>query len=295
MARRSFLILEILVLLAVLVTAYFLNRQFTPGRPTNVAMLTGDPSTASGEFVVNPKIEFYCGFTGRVRDAVIILDIAGGKPPYHVQFPDEPVLDMTGTGITFTLPAGSSLNVTLYDSEEERNEQEVELLIPKRNSQCQGSATSTAAPSTATLVIATHTDTATPTSTNTPHRTWTPTSTEKERDPTATRIPTGTPTVPATPTPTENATGTPTPISTPTPTDRPGATPTQNPTGTPVDAPTPTPVQNPTSTPGDAPPTPTSADSHLKQCADGRDNDGDGKTDLDDPECQNPNDNNESN
>jgi hypothetical protein len=104
---------------------------------------------------------------------------------------------------------------------------------------------------------------------------------------TPTASPTATPTATATPTPaaTPVATATPTPAATPTATatpttPRPTATPTPAPTRTPTPAPSATPTPAPTATPLPTPiPTPAPAPDPLA-CADGVDNDGDGRVDY---------------
>jgi hypothetical protein len=120
----------------------------------------------------------------------------------------------------------------------------------------------------------TPTSTPTPTATPTPAPTATPTV-----SPTQTPAPTATPTPTPSQTPAPTATPTPTPTATATPTPAPTTTSTAVPTTTPTPVPTPTPLPTPAPSPS-VPPAPVA-------CADGIDNDGDGRVDYpDDRGCK---------
>lgn len=167
--------------------------------------------------------------------------------------------------------------------------------------------TPTSTPTHTPTVTETPTQTPTPTVTDTPTVTVTPTSTASSTPTntptstpthTATNTPTSTPTITNTPTQTATYTPTNTPTSTPTrtgtftPTSTATITPTPTQTATPTQTPTstitPTPTITPTAT-STPTPTPTLAPfenaSGTLACRDHFDNDGDGLTDCQDPDC----------
>lgn len=278
-------IIKVLIVMVLVVLVIFKAQEFAAQNST--------PEKIKPVEIKDELYELECGTGGKVIKAVIDVKISGGIRPYQFEFDqsDPAYSNVPGSGIRVTLEGGQRLILKVTSATSDGEPMDVyDVYAPLHHPDCD-------------VPLYTPTYTPTPTSTPTPTPTYTPTRTKRITfTPTPTKdggqgphSPTGTPTGTSSNPHPGNATNTPTdePLD-------PTNTPIIDPTGTPVKlTSTPTPkvsTSTPTrqiSTPTTAPtPTPTTHPS-LAECEDGRDNDGDGRIDLQDGQCQRGSDNHE--
>ena len=311
------------IIIAARALASSVNRYATA---ENIMPISGPTSTPGGLLIVDDKIyDLDCGANGEVKSATIDLEISGGVPPYHVEFdPGDAVLDLNGSGVRFTMEGGKSLIVKVK-SETFDGEPRVErdIYAPSYRPECEGptrTPTLTVTPTASDTPTATHTPTATPTKTQkfgvsaTNHNDGSVDSSvtpppinptlkstiyptiESTLEPTIqptirpTTQPTTQPTIQPTVRPTTQSTTEPTTQPTIRPTTQPTTGPTTQPTIHPTTQFTTEPPIQPTTKPAS---TQTSPPPSSAECEDGEDNDNDGRTDSEDPECKGHNDNHE--
>jgi len=239
--------------------------------------------------------DYKCEADEKVVEAVADVRVIGGEPPYRYETTPGDLhyaeFQLPESGIQFRIEGGQTVSVKIRSATTDGEPSIIrDISAPRYLVDCVANVPAPT-PTPTSTPTPTFTDTPTPTATSTPTSPFLPgpTGTKDPDDPRPTRTPTVNPTSTRGSTPTDGPAPTDKPTSTerPTATDRPTHQPTSVPKPTSTRKPTPTsPPPPPTSTPPPPPP-------NRAECEDGRDNDGDGYTDMQDPQCRSRNDNHE--